>query len=101
MKYSQTDSAIETNADMAETKPSRSIFGRIKAIARSIIADCRAPLPNAESLTRFGRIKARFSILYRKYGWKLLVGIFCYYLVRDVTLYIIIPYLAARHFLGD
>ena len=29
----------------------------------------------------------------KKKGWKLLVVLFLFYLVRDVTLYIIIPYL--------
>ena len=31
--------------------------------------------------------------LFKKYGWKVAIGIFIYYLVRDVTLYILIPYL--------
>ena len=35
-----------------------------------------------------------FRGLHKKYGWKILAGIFGYYLVRDVTLYVIIPYLA-------
>jgi hypothetical protein len=29
----------------------------------------------------------------KKHGWKAAVGIFSYYLVRDVTLYILLPYL--------
>lgn len=29
--------------------------------------------------------------LFRKYGWKLVIVIFAYYLIRDVTLYILIP----------
>ncbi len=32
----------------------------------------------------------------QRYGWKLFAGFFLYYLVRDVTLYIVLPYLAAR-----
>jgi len=32
----------------------------------------------------------------RRYGWKLFAGFFLFYLVRDVTLYILLPYLAAR-----
>jgi hypothetical protein len=28
---------------------------------------------------------------FRRFGWKLVVGLFTYYLVRDVTLYILIP----------
>lgn len=29
--------------------------------------------------------------LFRKYGWKFVAVVFTYYLVRDVTLYILIP----------
>lgn len=32
----------------------------------------------------------------RAYGWKLFAGFVLFYLVRDVTLYIVLPYLAAR-----
>jgi MFS family permease len=32
----------------------------------------------------------------KRYGWKLFAGFFLFYLVRDVTLYIVLPYLAAR-----
>jgi len=32
----------------------------------------------------------------RAYGWKLFAVFFVFYLVRDVTLYIVLPYLAAR-----
>jgi MFS family permease len=32
----------------------------------------------------------------RRYGWKLFAAFFLFYLVRDVTLYILLPYLAAR-----
>lgn len=45
-------------------------------------------------MTFFQKVKTKTKYLYKKYGWKALVGIFMYYLVRDVTLYIIIPYIA-------
>lgn len=32
----------------------------------------------------------------RRYGWKLFAAFFLFYLVRDVTLYVVLPYLAAR-----
>jgi hypothetical protein len=32
-----------------------------------------------------------FKALFRKYGWKLPAAVIAYYLVRDVTLYILIP----------
>lgn len=40
----------------------------------------------------FAKIKDRFKNLYKKYGWKAVAGIFLYYLIRDVSLYIILPY---------
>jgi hypothetical protein len=37
-----------------------------------------------------------FKAVFRRYGWRLVVGIFCYYLIRDITLYLIIPALVWR-----
>ncbi|MBK9322320.1 MAG: hypothetical protein IPM97_05095 [Bdellovibrionaceae bacterium] len=31
--------------------------------------------------------------VFKKYGWKLFLAFFIYYLVRDVLLYILLPYL--------
>ena len=36
--------------------------------------------------------------LFQKYGWKLVVGIFCYYLIRDVFLYVLVPMVLIRSF---
>lgn len=33
---------------------------------------------------------------YKKWGWKAVIAIFIYYLVRDVTLYVIIPALVIK-----
>jgi hypothetical protein len=35
----------------------------------------------------------------REKGWKVVVAIFAYYLARDTTLYIIIPFLIAQGFI--
>ena len=32
----------------------------------------------------------------RRYGWKLFAAFCLFYLVRDLTLYVVLPYLAAR-----
>lgn len=37
-----------------------------------------------------------FRGLLKVYGWKLFAAFVLFYLVRDVTLYIVVPYLAAR-----
>ena len=34
--------------------------------------------------------------LITQYGWKLVVAVFLYYLIRDSILYILIPYLIAK-----
>ncbi len=73
-----------------------SAINKLKQLYKSIKADLKGPRPELEGLPKLARIKARFRIIYKKYGWKILAAIFCYYLVRDVTLYIIIPYLIAR-----
>ncbi len=46
------------------------------------------------------RLLARAKHLVKRYGWKLVVAIVVYYLIRDTVLYIIIPYLIARKLLG-
>jgi hypothetical protein len=35
----------------------------------------------------------------REKGWKVVIAIFAYYLVRDTTLYIIIPFLVTQGFI--
>lgn len=39
--------------------------------------------------------------LLRKYGWKLVAVVFTTYLVRDVALYIVLPWLVARHLVTE
>lgn len=41
-----------------------------------------------------------FKGVVKRYGWKVFAVFFVYYLVRDVTLYILIPWLIAKHFVG-
>ena len=43
-------------------------------------------------------VKKAIKIMFKKYGWKVGLAIFMYYLIRDVTLYIILPYLIMRGF---
>lgn len=33
----------------------------------------------------------KIKVLVKKHGWKGVVGILAYYIIRDVTLYILIP----------
>ncbi|MBC7419339.1 MAG: hypothetical protein H7328_01305 [Bdellovibrio sp.] len=38
--------------------------------------------------------------LYKRYGWKLFLGFFTYYLIRDSLIYLIIPWLIAKHLIN-
>lgn len=38
--------------------------------------------------------------LFRRYGWKLFAAVFIYYLIRDLTLYVLIPWLVAKHLMS-
>ena len=44
----------------------------------------------------FNKIKNKIHNLFEKYGWKAAVGIFLYYLIRDVSLYILLPWYIAK-----
>ena len=44
--------------------------------------------------------KQGFKGLVKKYGWKLVLAVFMYYLIRDSILYILIPYLIAKGLFG-
>ena len=46
-------------------------------------------------------VKEAIKIMFKKYGWKVGLAIFMYYLIRDVTLYIILPYLIMRGFFSE
>ena len=50
--------------------------------------------------TKESGLRQAIKMMFKKYGWKLGVAIFMYYLIRDVTLYIVIPYLIYRGFIG-
>ena len=41
-----------------------------------------------------------FKEFLKRKGWKVVVAIFVFYLIRDSFLYIFLPYLAARGLLG-
>lgn len=41
-----------------------------------------------------------FKAVINRYGWKIFAVFFVYYLIRDLTLYVLIPYLVAKHFMN-
>ena len=69
---------------------------RIRGGLSQLRRDFRAPIPDGEHLSRFGKLRFRSRRMVKKYGWKLVVGAFVFYLIRDVTLYLLLPYVALR-----
>ena len=69
---------------MEEQKMQLSLFQRLRGVIRE-----------AKSIFR----EKGFKGVIRRFGWKLFAVIFVYYLIRDVTLYILLPwYLASKIF---
>lgn len=63
-------------------------FRSLFATGKQLIQECRHTFKE-------GGIKA----VIRRYGWKIFAVFFVYYLIRDVTLYILLPYLIAKWFI--
>ena len=53
-------------------------------------------LTELRSNTREFGLITDMKMMFKKYGWKVGVALFMYYLIRDVILYIIIPYLVVK-----
>jgi hypothetical protein len=61
------------------------LFKRFK----NVVADCRATFK-----------ESGFKGVVKRYGWKIFAVFFVYYLVRDIILYILIPWMIAKHFIN-
>jgi hypothetical protein len=77
------------------------MFARVRNALRSFRQDLRRPLEGTEGLSRRQRWRVRFQFLLKKYGWRLLVAVFLYYLIRDTLLYIVLPIFAADKLFCD
>ena len=42
------------------------------------------------------KIKKRLRPFFIKYGWKGVIAVILFYLVRDLTIYVLLPYLVVR-----
>lgn len=58
-----------------------SVYTRVK----STVVECKATFK-----------QSGLKGVIQKYGWKVFAVFFVYYLVRDLTLYVLIPYLIAK-----
>lgn len=63
----------------------------LAALKQKAFLKTRSMVTFAQSLKRDG-----IKVTFKRYGWKIFVLLFTYYLVRDVTLYIIIPWWVAK-----
>lgn len=52
--------------------------------------------PNAILEIRGVFREAGFRGILKRYGWKLIAAFFAYYLIRDISLYILLPYLITK-----
>ena len=71
----------------------------LAAAGLSLLAFCVAVAWRARDFVREATLTFRqggFRGTLQRYGFKLFAGFVLFYLVRDVTLYIVLPYLAAR-----
>lgn len=57
----------------------------------------RRILTDVRTTFKAGGVKGVF----KHYGWKIVAGVFFYYLIRDITLYLIIPWMIAKHFIAE
>ena len=55
-------------------------------------------LHDLRTITKESGLRQAIKMMFKKYGWKVGLAIFMYYLIRDVTLYIILPYLIMKGF---
>ena len=78
-----------------------SVLARTRGALREFRDDLRRPFDASDGSTRGERFGKRFRFLLKKYGWRLLVLVFFYYLIRDLLLYVVLPYLAVKHLLPD
>ncbi len=101
MKSLPPDSSPSTSTeiDVTATKSSGA-YQKLRGVIRQFRADLRGPLPGSEGLGKWERFKFRCRHLIKRYGWKLVLGIVIYYLIRDSLLYIVIPYFVAKKLLG-
>jgi len=75
-----------------------SVFRSWRDRCAAIRHEFAAPLPDERGLSRGARLRARSRRLAAKYGWRIVVAAVMFYLVRDLVLYVLLPYLAIRAF---
>jgi len=80
--------------------PRRRPWHRLRDILKQFRHDLREPLPGDAERSFGGRVGARCRYLIKRHGWKLVWAIVIYYFIRDMLLYVILPYFVARSLLN-
>jgi hypothetical protein len=74
------------------------VFRRFTQQFEEMRRDIAVPLESESRLPRGARFRARTKRLVAKYGWRIVAAVFAFYLIRDLVLYVLLPYLAIRSF---
>lgn len=75
-------------------------LNRVRNFLSKFRQDLRKPLPGLAGKSFFRKISARFRYMFKNYGWKLFVLVIAYYLIRDLVVYIILPYFIVNQIVG-
>jgi len=73
------------------------VFQRVRQQFTGIRRDIK-PTASERELPRGARFRVRSKRLAAKYGWRIVAAVFAFYLIRDLVLYVLLPYLAIRTF---
>ena len=92
---------MEDTLPIASIEKRPHMLRRAKNLAVQVRKDFFQTVPAEFGQSVFSKFRWRFMFLFKKYGWKMILAIFVYYLVRDTTLYVLIPFLIARKVLGE
>ncbi len=75
---------MDINLEQTPLKNSESTFWYKTKIT---ISDCKVTFK-----------QGGFKAVVKRYGWKLFAIFFAYYLIRDLLIYVFIPYIITKHF---
>jgi len=76
------------------------LWNRFRNFLRRFKNDLRKPLPGLSEKSFIRRLSIRFRYMFQNYGWKLFILVIAYYLIRDLVIYIIIPYFIVNQVVG-
>lgn len=66
------------------------------AVLADFKTDFKTKLQSMRQTLRDQGMRQGFKTLWKAYGWKMVAAVLAYYIVRDVTLYVILPALFVK-----